>query len=126
MGSRTILCIDDNAAALHVRKLVLESAGYSVIAASSGEEALRAFNSGRAVHLVLSDQFLPGETGAQVTAKMKRLKPDIPVVILSGALLEPECIEHADLFLTKTGTPSELLQAIGALLGAAEDHANYA
>ena len=124
MDSHTILCIDDDEVALQVRKLVLESAGYSVLTARGGEEALKIFDSGTAVDLVLSDHFLQGQTGAQVTAEMKRLRPDVPVVILSGAVSEPEGLGHADLFLPKAGGPAELLQALAALLRAADQAPN--
>jgi CheY-like chemotaxis protein len=66
---------------------------------------------------VLSDHFLQGQTGAEITAEMKQLKPEVPVVILSGAVEEPDGIQHADLFLAKTGTPAELLEALARLLG---------
>ena len=126
MGSHTILCIDDNETALKVRKLLLESAGYTVITARNGVEALAIFKSGRPVDLVLSDHFLQGQTGAQITAEMKRLKPEVPVAIISGALETPEGIQHADLFLTKTGTPSELLEALARLLCSSEEAASGA
>jgi CheY-like chemotaxis protein len=86
----------------------------------NGKDALALFSSGQTVDLVIADHFLSGETGAQVTAEMKRLKPDVPVVILSGAVDRPEGTEHADLFLSKLSTPSELMAALAALLGSVD------
>ena len=43
---RTILCVDDNDQSLSIRKVMLETRGYRVIACSSGEEALERFKRG--------------------------------------------------------------------------------
>ena len=51
---KTILCVDDNEQALSIRKILLETRGYRVIACNSGEMALEAFRRG-GVDLVLTD-----------------------------------------------------------------------
>jgi CheY-like chemotaxis protein len=111
----TVLCIDDNVTALYVRKLVLESAGYSVLAADGAKAAMQIFTD-TDVDLVLSDHFLQETTGMELAAEMKRLKPNVPVVILSGAVDRPEGVLHADLFLSKTETPQTVLQTVAELL----------
>ena len=112
-----ILCIDDNQIALYARKLVLESAGYSVIATDDVEQAVQLFTASD-VRLVLSDYLLRGKMGTELAAEMKRLKPDVPVVILSGVAEMPEGIENADLFLSKTEGPCTILRVISELLSA--------
>jgi CheY-like chemotaxis protein len=52
-----ILCIDDAEVALRVRKLLLASAGYNVLTASSGEEGLELFKH-NPIELVIADHFL--------------------------------------------------------------------
>lgn len=111
----TVLCIDDNETAMHVRKLVLESAGYSVLAASDAETAMQLFKSAD-VGIVLTDHFLRETTGTELAAEMKRLKPDVPIVILSGAVELPDGVECADLFLCKAESPATLLQKLAELL----------
>jgi CheY-like chemotaxis protein len=111
----TLLCTDDNVTALYVRKLVLESAGYSVLTADDAKTAMQIFTD-TDVDLVLSDHFLQETTGVELAAEMKRLKPNVPVVILSGAVDPPEGVLHADLFLSKTETPLTVLQKIAELL----------
>ena len=83
-----ILCVDDEAAALAVRCLVLSSAGYRVLTAPDGAAALEIFLCIQ-VDLVVIDYCLPGLTGAQVVAEMKRLKPTIPVVLFTGLVEAP-------------------------------------
>ncbi len=114
----TILCIDDQISALKIRSLLLQRAGYEVIACPSPAEALKIFKS-EEVDLVVSDHFLPGMSGAQLVAEVKRLKPHVPVVLFSGMLEEPEGGIHADLFLTKGAySPQHLLDSIARLLKA--------
>ena len=111
----TLLCVDDNQTALHVRKMVLETAGYSVLVASDPVTAMELFSKSE-VDLVISDHFLQGSTGTELAAEMKRLKPDVPIAIISGALEPPDGMEHADLFICKTDSPPEVLRKISELL----------
>jgi DNA-binding NtrC family response regulator len=111
----TILIIDDNEAALNVRKMVLEVAGYSVLTASDVGRAMHLFTAST-VDIVMSDHLLQGKTGTELAAEMKRLKPTIPIVIMSGVVQEPEGMEHADLFICKGEAPPVWLKKISDLL----------
>jgi CheY-like chemotaxis protein len=111
----TLLCVDDNQPALHVRQLVLESAGYTVLVASDSATAMEIFSSS-AVNMVVSDHFLRDGTGIELATAMKKLKPDVPIVIISGLLNAPEGMEHADLFICKTDSPPQVLEKIAGLL----------
>ncbi len=117
----TLLCVDDNKLALEVRKLLLESAGYSVLAASDSATAMELFSSS-SVDLVVSDHLLQGATGTALAATMKKLKPQIPIVIMSGMVDAPEGMEHADLFICKTDTPQEVLRKIAELVSRSSQH----
>lgn len=114
-NTRVILCVDDQAAALALRCMVLSSAGYKVLTASDGAAALELFRCNQ-VDLVVTDYCLPGITGAQVAAEMKRLKPEIPVVLFSGLVEAPLGTEHADLVITKGIPVVELLNQVGRLI----------
>jgi two-component system, OmpR family, response regulator CpxR len=111
----TLLCVDDNQTALQVRKLVLESAGYSVLAANNFVTAMELFSSS-AVDLVLSDHVLEDGTGTELAAAIRKLKPYVPIAIISGLVDEPEGMEHADLFICKTDSPPQVLEKIAELL----------
>ena len=110
-----VLCIDDNERALLIRKMVLESAGYTVLTAESTDAALQLFTEST-VDLVLSDHLLPDKTGTQLAAEMKKLKPEIPFVILSGVIEIPEDIGNADMFLSKTESPLAVLEIVAKLI----------
>ena len=81
---RTILCVDDNEQALSIRKLMLETRGYRVLACSNGHQALDAFKQG-GVDLVLSDLQMPGLDGFEVCAKIRQteLNRTTPVVFVT-------------------------------------------
>jgi len=105
----TLLCVDDNQTALHVRKLVLENAGYTVLVASDSATAMEVFSSS-VVDLVVSDHLLQNCTGTELAAAMKKLKPDVPIAIISGLVDTPNGIEIADLFISKGDSPPEVLE----------------
>jgi CheY-like chemotaxis protein len=113
--TRVILCVDDEAAALAVRCLLLSSAGYEVLTAADGAAALEIFRSIQ-VDLVITDYRLPRLTGTQLAAEMKRLKPAVPIVLFSGLVEAPLGSEHADLVMTKGMPPVEFLREVGKLI----------
>jgi len=110
-----ILCIDDAEVALRVRKLLLASAGYSVLTAASGEEGLNLFKQ-QPVDLVIADHFLSDKTGAEIAREMKEFKPQMPILIVSAAAEQPPGLEYVDGFLSKGEGPDALLDSISDLL----------
>ena len=112
-----VLCIDDAEIALRVRKLLLASAGYSVLTAASGEEGLEVFKQ-NPVELVIADHFLSDRTGVEIASEMKQLKPQVPILIVSAAAEAPPDLQFTDGFLSKGDGPDKLLDAISELLRA--------
>jgi DNA-binding NtrC family response regulator len=66
--------------------------------------------------MVVSDHFLQDGTGIELATAMKKLKPNVPIVIISGLVDAPEGIEHVDLLISKADSPPEILQKISGLL----------
>ena len=113
---RTILCVDDNEQALSIRKLMLETRGYRVVACTSGHQALEAFKQG-GVDLVLSDLQMPGLDGAELVQKIKEMSSATPAILFSGKIRAYEQGMHADIFLPKgMYAPIELLERIRIML----------
>jgi CheY-like chemotaxis protein len=111
----TILCVDDESGALLVRKAILERSGYFVLTAINAEDALKTFSSVQ-IDLVVSDHLLPGATGTEMARQMKRLKPGIPILLLSGLIEPPAGTEYTDGYIDKGQGPEKLLEAIAAAL----------
>jgi DNA-binding response OmpR family regulator len=120
--SARILCLDDDPLSLATRKALLELAGHGVIGISSAEEALQLFSSEH-VDLVITDHLLSGTLGTHVAESMKRLKPEVPILIISGLTEPPEKMEFADGFLCKLEPPPVLLATVVKLLGLTSDSA---
>jgi CheY-like chemotaxis protein len=112
----TILCIDDEEAGLTSRRRMLESAGYRVLYARSGKEGLELLDSEH-VDVVLLDYWMPEQKGLEVARAIRRLKPRLPVVVLSGyASLGDEAIGLADEWFMKGDPAENLLSKIADLV----------
>jgi CheY-like chemotaxis protein len=112
----TILCIDDESAALTVRKRVLESAGYRVSVARSGEEGIQLFRA-EPFDLVICDYWMPSMNGIKAAREIRLMNPSVPLIILSGlSQLPGETVGIADRWILKDEGPEFLLSAIGSLL----------
>ena len=113
---RTILCVDDNEQSLSIRKVMLETRGYRVVACNSGQDALEQFKKG-GVDLVLTDLIMPGLDGGKLIDAVKTLSPQTPAILLSGKVRIYDRDTRADVFLPKgMYAPAELLERIRLLL----------
>jgi DNA-binding response OmpR family regulator len=113
----TVLCIDDEQTALHLRKSVLESAGYKVLTAKSGARGLEVFRS-EPVQAVVLDYWMADMNGMQAAREIRKLNSKVPIIILSayGELLD-ESLGVADLWIRKgEEDPQYLLSCLGDLL----------
>ena len=110
-----ILCVEDQASALLVRKMVLEKSGYTVLGATSGSEALRLLKA-HDVDLVLSDHFLRNELGTEIATQIKALKPKVRVLIISGSEDIPN-VQAVDGVISKAEGPTNLLVSVARALG---------
>lgn len=81
---KTILCIDDDSSILELRRRVLESSGYGVITAPSGNDGLKLVSQGAKVDLVLLDYLMPGMNGDEVVENLKSEFPALPVIAIVG------------------------------------------
>jgi two-component system, OmpR family, response regulator CpxR len=113
---RTILCVDDNEQSLSIRKVMLETRGYRVLAYSDAQQALNRFTQG-GVDLVLTDLVMPGIDGSKLVQSVKGLSPETPAILLSGKVKIYEQETGADIFLAKgMYAPADLLERIRLLL----------
>lgn len=109
-----ILCVNDEPTILALRQVLLSIAGYTVLTATNDESALRLFML-NPVDLVITDQLLPSPSEGQLASRMKRLKPEVPIILYTGLQQLPPAAESADVILVKGITPPEFLAAIAKL-----------
>ena len=112
----TILCIDDEPNGLVVRKTILQNKGFEVLTAESGPDGLKLF-ADNPVEAVVLDYAMPGMDGGQVAAELKRLNPDIKILLLSAYVDFPEetlrCVDKRSL---KGVSPTSFLEDLEKLL----------
>jgi CheY-like chemotaxis protein len=110
-----LLCIDDNEDVLECEKLFLESFGYTVLTAPNGGEGLE-LAAVYPVDVVIVDYLMPEMNGQAVVLEMRRLRPETPIIMLSGEANIPEqVLKWVDAFVAKDRLSSHLLPAIAQL-----------
>jgi len=84
-GDETILLVEDNAAVRESIKIILKDAGYNVIEAVDGEDALAEFNRhSDEIMLLLSDVIMPKMNGKEVYDAIRGIRPDLKALFISG------------------------------------------
>ena len=79
---KVLLYVDDNEQELSVTKFMLETNGYRVLTATSGQEAISIFNAAPQIDLVLADATMPQMNGRQLVERLKRMKNYVPMMLL--------------------------------------------
>lgn len=84
-GHEMILVAEDEAVVRDMVVIALEGAGYRVVAASTGEEAVRLIDRmGEEIDLLLSDVIMPGMSGPDLYDRARRTRPDLKAVFMTG------------------------------------------
>src|SRR5580692_71600 len=84
MNKPELLVVDDDQAMRQYLTHFLSSVGYNVECVASGNDAIARLSSGQSPDLILLDVMMPGMDGLEVLVHFKKLKPALPIVILSG------------------------------------------
>jgi two-component system alkaline phosphatase synthesis response regulator PhoP len=121
MDPKTILVADDESHILNVVSLKLTNAGYRVVTASDGREALEL-----AQHehpdLIITDYHMPGLSGLELCAMLRSGENarDVPAILLTarGYNLEPQDTERSGIrcLLAKPFSPRQLLETVNDML----------
>jgi len=102
-GSETVLLAEDEPMLRALSKTVLEEFGYQVVASEDGQDAVEKFKAhGDAIKLLILDLIMPGMNGKMVYEEIKRVRPDIKVLFISGyseGFLSSKDIESAGINL---------------------------
>ncbi|MDD8017094.1 MAG: PAS domain S-box protein [Bacteroidota bacterium] len=120
-GTETILLVEDEEALIFLIQVLLESKGYRVLTVGDGIEAVEFYRQHKSeIDLVVTDIGLPRLTGDEVFLEMKKINPDLKLMLASG-YLEPE--KRSELlqsgakdFVQKPYEPDEVLMKIRRVL----------
>ena len=113
---KTILCIDDDGSILSYQKALLERRGYNVLTAASPRQGLRIALE-CALAAVIVDYHMPEMTGHEVAIELRRLRPEVPIILLSSDEEIPEhTLNTVDAFVPKHEAASRLLPVIAQIV----------
>jgi signal transduction histidine kinase/ActR/RegA family two-component response regulator len=114
-----ILLVDDDQAVRETLRDILEAIGHEVVAVSSGPQATRACDTGR-FDVVITDFNMPGMSGLEVAAELRRRDGGLPVILLTGWAASPEADLLAEagieMTLTKPCSVDTLRKAVAAVV----------
>ena len=120
-GSETVLVAEDDIQVRTLTRKVLEKAGYRVVEAVDGADAIRLFNENRdTIRLLLLDVIMPKMNGKECGDEITKTRPDIKIIYMSGYtadIIQKRGITsgHLDLIL-KPVAPNELLKKVREVL----------
>jgi PAS domain S-box-containing protein len=101
-GDETILIAEDEEAVRRAAQRILEAAGYEVLTASNGDEAVALVRAHAGdIHLLLTDVVMPGMSGRELAERLEVLRPALKVLFVSG-YTDDAIVHHGVL---ETGTP---------------------
>ena len=104
-----VLLVEDDRIYLELRRKVLEKDGYRVIGVTNTEDALDTLREAP-ICGTIADHMLQGSTGVDLAAEMKRIKPDVPIILFSGSM--PENLRNIDVYVNKGEPTSEFLKIV--------------
>jgi PAS domain S-box-containing protein len=116
-GHETILLVEDDSSVRELTREILENAGYRVLEAANGSEAIRIFQQHQEeVELLLSDVVMPRMSGRDLLNRLQDQKPGLKAVFMSGytdnAIVHHGVLEKHTHFIQKPFSPSTLLQKV--------------
>ncbi len=120
-GTEIVLLIDDEEEIRQVGKELLETMGYQVLLAKDGKEAIKLYKKHRDdIEIVLLDMVMPNMGGGETYDTMKKINPEIKVLLFSGYSIDGEATEILERgcngFLQKPFTMKKLSQSIREIL----------
>jgi signal transduction histidine kinase len=121
-GHETILLVEDEPMVRELFRDVLLEAGYTVLEAKNGMEALEiACRHAERIHLMVTDVVMPGMTGGELVRRMGLTRPEVKVLYVSGytddVLVRRGVIESGVNFLQKPCMPDDLSRVVRDILG---------
>ncbi|KAF0144150.1 MAG: multi-sensor hybrid histidine kinase [Nitrospirae bacterium] len=120
-GAETVLLAEDEEDVRRITKTVLEKFGYKVIEAVDGEDAVNKFVENRdKIELLIFDVIMPAKTGKEAYKEIKKIRPDIKALFVSGYPAEISdrkgLFEEGINFVPKPVSPTGLLKKVREIL----------
>ncbi|MGH3065484.1 MAG: PAS domain S-box protein, partial [Gaiellaceae bacterium] len=122
VATATVMLVEDEVFVRELAETALDRAGYRVLSAASGAEALEHCESwGAAVDVLVTDMVMPGMGGRELAEGVLSRQPETAVIFMSGYTAEEPVLDgvrgRSPTFLQKPFSPRDLVQAVGDALG---------
>ncbi|WP_213803357.1 response regulator [Granulicella sp. dw_53] len=88
-SSSSILVVDDDSDVRSLTRTFLEHEGYHVYTSGEADRAANIFRRAANIDLLITDYYMPHRSGMELALELKALQPSLPVLVISGALLDP-------------------------------------
>ena len=116
LGTERVLLVEDEAVVRGVVERTLQRAGYRVVVATSGDEALELTDVDGQFDLLITDIVMPGVNGWELGKRLGERWPGLPVLYISGYTEDVDAFGQGAAFLQKPFLPVDLLATIRQLL----------
>ena len=114
-----VLLIDDDPVQLRVRETILRNAGVEVHVATTAESALALLRTsfGNSVGVIITDHIMPKVSGAEFVRRLRQVKPEVPVIVVSGLAEAEEEYDGLHVqFRQKPLPPPQLIELVQSIL----------
>jgi len=123
-GGGRVLLVEDEDMVRAVAERALVRAGFTVTAQPDGEDGLAEIANGGVFDLVVSDVVMPGMDGPAMARAIRKLKPDLPILFMSGyaeETLRNEISIDNMYFIAKPFSVEQISRKVGEVLSAASN-----
>ncbi|MDE3198648.1 MAG: response regulator, partial [Acidobacteriota bacterium] len=114
-GNSTVLVVEDEPSVRRFTMAVLKNAGYRLLEAANGEQAIEiARDYGQPIHVLVTDMVMPGLTGVELAERLRAIWPEARVLLMSGysEMLANREIGDGLLYLQKPFSPEQLTRLV--------------
>jgi two-component system cell cycle sensor histidine kinase/response regulator CckA len=116
----TLLVVEDEEIVRNFMKKILEKAGYKVVIVCDGEDAVARFREQDDISVVLSDVVMPKKNGMEMLNDIRKIKPGIKAIFISGYAAEvmqkKGMFEEGTEFIRKPFKKDDLLRTVREVL----------
>jgi CheY-like chemotaxis protein len=114
-----LMVVDDDVSVRELERRILEPAGYQVLRASSGPQAIALLEAGTAIDLLIAELSMPEMGGMEMAQRIRVMRPDLKVLYVTGfidGLMNVRSLWEGEAFLAKPITADSLREAVSLLL----------
>jgi CheY-like chemotaxis protein len=110
-----VLVVEDEEGVRSLARRILEGAGYVVVVAGDAQEAIGLLDRSE-VDVVVTDIVMPGMSGPKLVEQLRRARPDLRAIFMSGYTDRPGALPTGVPFLSKPFSGRELLELVAEIL----------